>query len=383
MSSALDRTKDADGAPPDAPAAPVGAAARDTADLRDGVRRAHGFALTDDEIVRVVDGTIQLADRVLIAAASAADAGKPIPPALPAASAPSPSFADRPAQPERPLPLDRDIMPEPRIVLRDAAAGRAVSLVRLGLAVAASLAAAVLVAGNPLSGGRIATGGSPAAPAHATDRSSAETPAQQLAVAQIPAAPQLQGGDAEPATSRTAPGPSVETSMDDGGPAVGRHSAGASLAADRADGSDRSPARVAEPAMVPPPLDLAGTLDLPVEVPAPAIATAAEADRPAGGFTARKLDAEEIAALRRRGEDFFAHGDVAAARLVLRRAAEAADARAAFALAATYDPIVLGDRGGGGATPDPATARTWYERAKAFGSPEAPRRLELLARSEH
>ena len=53
MSSALDRMKDADDAPPDAPAAPVGAAARDTADLREGVRRAHGFALTDDEMQQI------------------------------------------------------------------------------------------------------------------------------------------------------------------------------------------------------------------------------------------------------------------------------------------------------------------------------------------
>jgi len=27
-------------------------------------------------------------------------------------------------------------------------------------------------------------------------------------------------------------------------------------------------------------------------------------------------------------------------------------------------------------------ARSWYEKAKAFGSAEAPRRLELLAKSQ-
>jgi TPR repeat protein len=68
---------------------------------------------------------------------------------------------------------------------------------------------------------------------------------------------------------------------------------------------------------------------------------------------------------------------------MLQRAAEAADARAAFALAATYDPIVLGDSGVQGVTPDAAMAKAWYERARAFGSPEAPRRLELLASRAH
>jgi len=35
-----------------------------------------------------------------------------------------------------------------------------------------------------------------------------------------------------------------------------------------------------------------------------------------------------------------------------------------------------------GVTPDVAMARSWYEKAKAFGSAEAPRRLELLAKSQ-
>jgi TPR repeat protein len=123
-------------------------------------------------------------------------------------------------------------------------------------------------------------------------------------------------------------------------------------------------------------------------VPAPAVppaqAAAPEAAPPAtAAFTPRKLEPDEIASLRRRGEDFIAHGDVTAARLMLQRAAEAADARAAFALAATYDPIVLGDRRVQGVTPDPVMAKAWYERARAFGSPEAPRRLELLASREH
>jgi hypothetical protein len=93
----------------------------------------------------------------------------------------------------------------------------------------------------------------------------------------------------------------------------------------------------------------------------------------------RRLDAEEIAALIKRGEEFVANGDLAAARLMLQRAAEAQDARAALALAATYDPSVLAQLGIRGPAGDAAMARAWYEKAKEFGSDEASRRLELLA----
>jgi TPR repeat protein len=64
---------------------------------------------------------------------------------------------------------------------------------------------------------------------------------------------------------------------------------------------------------------------------------------------------------------------------MLRRAAEGSSAQAALALAATYDPIILGEFGVHGVLPDLALARAWYEKAKTFGSPDAPHRLELLA----
>jgi TPR repeat protein len=72
-------------------------------------------------------------------------------------------------------------------------------------------------------------------------------------------------------------------------------------------------------------------------------------------------------------------GDLAAARLVLRRAANAGDAHAAMRLAGTYDPVILEKLGVHGFVPDVAMARVWYEKAKKFGSAEAPQRLELLA----
>ena len=100
---------------------------------------------------------------------------------------------------------------------------------------------------------------------------------------------------------------------------------------------------------------------------------------PAKSFPIRQLERDEIADLMRRGESFIATGDLASARLVLQRAAEGGDPRAALTLAGTYDPIVLEKLGIQGFGSDIAAARTWYERAKEFGSAEAPRRLEMLA----
>jgi TPR repeat protein len=65
--------------------------------------------------------------------------------------------------------------------------------------------------------------------------------------------------------------------------------------------------------------------------------------------------------------------------VVLQRAAESKDAEAALMQVATYDPVVLRELKVYGFAADAAMARTWYEKAKEFGSAEAPRRLEILA----
>jgi hypothetical protein len=97
------------------------------------------------------------------------------------------------------------------------------------------------------------------------------------------------------------------------------------------------------------------------------------------GDAIRHLDPNEIASSLRRADDLIASGDLAAARLVLRRAANAGDAHAAMRLAGTYDPVILEKLGVHGFVPDVAMARVWYEKAKKFGSAEASQRLELLA----
>jgi hypothetical protein len=96
----------------------------------------------------------------------------------------------------------------------------------------------------------------------------------------------------------------------------------------------------------------------------------------------RLLDPDEIAVLLNRGQELVATGDLTAARVVLLRAAEAHDPMAALALAATFDPIMLKKLGVYGVAGDISSAWRWYERAKEFGSEEAPRRLEMLASRE-
>jgi TPR repeat protein len=95
--------------------------------------------------------------------------------------------------------------------------------------------------------------------------------------------------------------------------------------------------------------------------------------------TIHRLDASEVASLLKRADALIASGDVAAARLVLRRAAEGGDARAAMMLAGTYDPIVLEKLGVHGVVPDLGMARSWYEKAKRFGASEASLQLDRLA----
>jgi hypothetical protein len=92
-----------------------------------------------------------------------------------------------------------------------------------------------------------------------------------------------------------------------------------------------------------------------------------------------RLDSEEIAILVKRGNDFLADGDIAAARLLLRRAAEAGSAEGALALGTTFDPIALKRLGAIGAIADLAQARQWYQCAAELGSSAASQQLAGLA----
>ncbi len=93
------------------------------------------------------------------------------------------------------------------------------------------------------------------------------------------------------------------------------------------------------------------------------------------------LDADEIAILIERGQDLLKNGDLASARLLLRRAAEAGSADAAFEFGTTFDPIVIQKLGVIGIQPDMARARKWYEKAAALGSAAASEQIARLNRA--
>lgn len=94
--------------------------------------------------------------------------------------------------------------------------------------------------------------------------------------------------------------------------------------------------------------------------------------------SARKLDADELANLLKRARGLIAVGDIAPARLLLERAADAQEASAALLLAQTYDPAVLGTQDMRSITPDPAMARDWYQKAARLGSRDARQRLAQM-----
>jgi len=126
------------------------------------------------------------------------------------------------------------------------------------------------------------------------------------------------------------------------------------------------------------------------EVQQPAAAVVATAAAPTVAMTppaapasppapaARRMDSAELANLMARAKTLLASGDISPARLLLERAAEAHEASAALMLAQTYDPTVLGTQDIRNITPDPAMARTWYQRAAQLGSADAQRRLSQL-----
>jgi hypothetical protein len=113
--------------------------------------------------------------------------------------------------------------------------------------------------------------------------------------------------------------------------------------------------------------------------PAPSEPRSARAERPRPEPAPPPADPEETAMLVKRGFEFLKSGDITAARLVLRRAAETGHAEAALALGASYDPGILAGLGAVSVAADVAQARVWYQRALELGSQEASHRIEQLA----
>lgn len=174
---------------------------------------------------------------------------------------------------------------------------------------------------------------------------------------------------------------------------IGGFASGSLFSVGRAIGQNarRVPASEIETVTIKPPRGFVGAMDIVVTL---ALLEGGVADRgvlhlewlpaisalpPSGSSTSHRLDAAELKALLARGHALETIGDLAGARLVFQRAAEAGNAGAAFRLAETYDPVVLEKLGELGLASDVITARVWYRKAKNLGSEEAPGRLDRLA----
>jgi hypothetical protein len=95
----------------------------------------------------------------------------------------------------------------------------------------------------------------------------------------------------------------------------------------------------------------------------------------------RRLATSEIALMVKNGTQYIANGNISAARMMLQPAAEAGDPLAAFALAESFDPLVLRKLNAkGGIIANVGLAQVWYQKAKDLGSTAASERLERLAR---
>jgi len=108
-----------------------------------------------------------------------------------------------------------------------------------------------------------------------------------------------------------------------------------------------------------------------------------EGDKPATLVVARPTAPEasgnpEVARLLSRASLLLSQGNIGLARTVLDRAAETGSALALFALAETYDSIILAAWGTFGTQGDAAKARELYAKAFAGGVQEAGDRLNAL-----
>jgi TPR repeat protein len=67
----------------------------------------------------------------------------------------------------------------------------------------------------------------------------------------------------------------------------------------------------------------------------------------------------------------LATGDISAARLLYKRAADAGSAQAAVEIGKTYEPTFLANRRAIGIQADPTIAAGWYRRALSLGGTKA------------
>jgi hypothetical protein len=221
--------------------------------------------------------------------------------------------------------------------------------------------------------------------ASVTDNSQeAKSAAARLIIAATPGA--LRSDEAAPI------GLAVDGAADGAQLLIGGFATGSLFSVGKSIGQNawRVPASQIEAATIMPPRGFVGSMNMAVAL---MLANGSLADRGAlrldwlppasalgpSGTLSRRIDARQLDALLARGNVLEVTGDLAGARLVFQRAAEAGNARATFMLAETYDPIVLEKLGELGLASDVKAARIWYGKAKELGSEEALQRLQRLA----
>jgi len=124
-----------------------------------------------------------------------------------------------------------------------------------------------------------------------------------------------------------------------------------------------------------PPSQAAERALLPGSTPAPSQQNATDASqgRQTGG---PQLPSTDTGTLLAQGDQFLSRSDVASARLLYQRAAEAGDGRGALRMGMTFDPVFLARLRLRGIRTDKDQAIAWYGRASALGNAEA----EILQR---
>jgi type II secretory pathway predicted ATPase ExeA len=158
--------------------------------------------------------------------------------------------------------------------------------------------------------------------------------------------------------------PSVQTAM---GPSPARPEASAATrpaAADPApspDAQDRTRELVEARRLEPPPPEVAPAAADPAAMP----------PSPSAPPTASPLPPAILAVLLDRGAAMLATGDISAARLLYKRAADAGSAQAAAEIGKTYEPAFLANRRAIGIQADPTIAAGWYRRALSLGGTKA------------
>jgi hypothetical protein len=258
---------------------------------------------------------------------------------------------------QRQLVRNPDLIPEPVAESRPIAAPIVVRL--CGVLGLATLIAWSMVCYSETLGG---------APAVSADGASLAEPIDKAA--SIASSEGFGRGDASPAQT-----PAAAPVQENIASAVPENAASvatsASLSAPQNVASTTSPS--SSPLAITP--DLGAAVSMPI--PAPQNIKSPPTDQENEPVVSR-LDADEVETLLKRGKDLLADGDLVSARVLLRRAAESANAEAALVLGTTYDPLVIQRLGVLGAHPDIDQARGWYQRAAELGSNSASQRLAGL-----